>query len=568
MFRKRSLLLLLAFTLIASMVLAACGGSNQPADVGGGDEGGNDPVAVTYPGSERGNVLTFGETAPNGVFNYLYYSTAYDADIIRLVFDPLFNVEVDGSVTTRGALVEDYTVSEDGKVYTLKLRKGVKFHDGEEFNADDVIFTFDAIMRPDYQGRLFNNVKDIVGALDRQAGKVDQAEGLKKIDDYTVEITFNVAKATNLNNLGLYISPQHYYDKPTYEEIAALNREPIGSGPFILKEYNVDQYVDLVANKDYWDGAPKLDGIIYKVVSKENLLSEFEIGAVDAINFENTIENYQMIENFDHGTLINNWNNGYAYAAFNFTNPIFQDVRVRQALVYGLNRHGFVESFFGELGGKVAHGPISPVSWAYPDESKLNDYKYNPEKAAQLLDEAGWKLESDGWRYKDGKKLAFTWTTYNEAAWATQITALAKENWKAIGVDCEIVLMDFNSLSSLTNDPANKDKWDMFNMAWGLTNDPDMQSTFSKNTFAPGNNKGFFYDEEIEELMEKGLLELDPAKRKEIYQELAVQFNEKLPYIFVYVRMNPFLVNKRVKNFNPSEFVYWTQDAHLIEIVQ
>lgn len=563
MIRKKSLLLLLVFTLVASMFLAACA-PKEPAVVEG-----EDPVeepAVTLPGAERGNVLTVGGTSPNGEFNPITYSSVYDFFIIELAFDYLFQKQPDGSLSTEGGLVEAYDVSDDGKVYTFNLRKGIKFHDGEELTAEDVAFTYDAIMRPDYKGRAFASVKDIVGAQARKEGKADAAEGIKIIDEYTIEITLTQATATALLDLNIMPMPKHYYDKPTAEEMAALDRAPIGTGAFKLKEYAVEQYVDMEPNQDYWQGVPKLDGIIWKVVARQNELSEFEVGSIDAVNFENTIENYQIIEGYGHGELINNWNNGYAFASFNFTNPIFQDVKVRQALVYGLDRHGFVKSFFGDLGGEVAHGPISPVSWAYP--SGLNEYQYNPDKAAELLEEAGWKLESDGFRYKDGKKLAFKWTTYNEAVWATQITALAKENWKQIGVDCEIVLMDFNSLSDLISDPSNKDKWDMYNMAWGLDADPDMQGVFTKEAFPPGNNRGYYYNEEIEAMMEKGRLELDQAKRKEIYQELAVKFTEELPYIFVYVRKNPWLVNKRVVNFDPSEFVYWSDNAHLIEIAQ
>lgn len=562
MIRKKSLLLLLVFTLVASMFLAACA-PKEPTVVDGDDP--TEP-GIAYPGAERGNVLTVGGSAPNGEFNPLTYNSAYDNYINELVFDYLFQKEKDGSHTTEGGLVESYTVSEDGTVYTLTLRKGIKFHDGVDFTAEDVAFTYDVIARPDYKGRLFNNISIIAGAQARKDGTADSIEGIKVIDDHTLEVTLTNATAVTMRNLNTMVIPKHIYDKPTAEEMAALDRTPIGTGAFILKDYVVEQYVELEANPDYWQGAPKLDGIIYKVVARPNELSEFEIGSIDAVNFENTIENYEIIERYTHGELINNWNNGYAFASFNFNNPIFQDVKVRQALVYGLDRHGFVQSFFGGLGGEVAHAPISPVSWAYP--SGLNEYKYNPDKANELLDEAGWVMESDGFRYKDGQKLAFTWTTYNEAVWATQITALAKENWKQIGVDCEIVLMDFNSLSALISDPANKDKWDMYNMAWSLTTDPDMQSTYSKNTFPPGNNRGYYYNEEIEELMEKGILELDQEKRKEIYRELAEKFNEDLPYIYVYVRKDPWLVNKRVKNFDPSEFVYWSDNAHLIEIVQ
>ncbi len=570
---KKSIILLLVFTMVLSTFLVGCK-TTEPAPVGNVETDTSSDNKVEekpkYPGSERGNVLTVGGTSPNGTFNPITYSTVYDWYIISLIFDPLLKLEKNGDLTTNGGLTENYTVSDDGLVYTFKLREGVKWHDGVEVTADDVVFTFNAIFAPDYKGRSYGAVmQDIVGAKDVKAGTAKAAEGVKALDKYTVEITVSQAKATTLRSLNVTPIPKHYYEKATSEEMAALDRSPLGSGAFKLKKYEVEQYVELEPNKDYWQGAPKLDGIIWKVVARQNELSEFEVGSIDAVNFENSIENYEVIEGFEHADLLNNWNNGYAFAAFNFANPIFQDKNVRQALVYGLDREGFVKSFFGDKGGKVAHTPISPVSWAYPGEGQLNEYKYSPEKANELLEASGWIMGNDGYRYKDGKKLSFTWKSYNEAEWSTKITALAAESWKQIGADCQIELMDFNSLGELISDQGNKEKWDMYNMAWGLTADPDMYSTFSKTTFPPGNNRGYFYNEKIEELMLKGLHEFDQAKRKEIYLELAKEFNEELPYMFVYVRMNPWLVNKRVKNFDPSEFIYWSEASpHLIEIEQ
>ncbi|MBU5425809.1 hypothetical protein KQI41_05225 [Tissierella pigra] len=570
---KKSIIFLLVLTLVLSAFLAGCKPKDTavdtPPDVA--DDSNKDEPKEVYPGSERGNVLTVGGTSPDGIFNPITYSATYDYYMIELMFNSLLNVEKNGALTTEGALVKDYTVSDDGLKYTFNLREGIKWHDGVEVTADDVVFTFNAIFAPDYKGRGYTLVmQDIVGAKDVKAGNAETAEGVKALDKYTVEITVEQAKATTLRGLAIMPIPKHYYGDKTADEMAALNRDPIGNGAFKLKKYEAEQYVELEANPDYWQGAPKLDGIIWKVIANVDELSEFEIGAIDAVNFEGSIENYETIEGdaYKHGTLINNMNNGYAYAGFNFTNPIFQDKNVRQALAYGLDRKGFIESFFGDKGGFVAHTPISPVSWAYPDESQLNLYEYNKDKAIELLEASGWKLGADGIREKDGKKLAFKWHSYQEALWSTKITALAAEQWKQIGVDCEIVLMDFNSLSTLISDPGNKDKYDMWNMAWGLGADPDMSGVYSKTLFPPGNNRGYFDNEKIEQLMKDGVVEFDETKRKEIYQELAREFNEELPYLYIYIRMSPWLVNKRVKNFNPSEFIYWSRDGHLIEIAQ
>lgn len=553
---KKSIVFLLILTLVLSAFLAGCKPKGTPA--------------VAYPGSDRGNVLTIGGTSPNGTFNPITYSTAYDYNMIELMFDQLLTLELDGALKTDGSLTEKYEISDDRLVYTFHMREGINWHDGKPVTAHDAVWTYNAIFAPDYKGKLYDAVmQDIVGAAEVKAGAATEATGVKALDDHTLQITVKASKATTLRQIAIIMPmPKHYYGDKNADEMAALDRDPLGNGKFKLKKYEVEQYVDLESNKEYWQGAPKLDGIIYKVIANVDELSEFEIGDIDAVNFEGSKENYETIEAFEHGTLINNMNNGYTYAAFNFTNPILADKNVRQALTYGLDRQGFVDSFFGDIGGFVAHTPISPVSWAYPAESELNMYAYDKDKAIALLEESGWMPGADGIREKDGKKLAFKWISYQEAVWSTKITALAAEQWAQIGVDCTIELMDFNSLSDLTNEPGNKDKWGMYNMAWDLTADPDMYNTFSKNQFAPGNNKSFFENDEIEKLMIDGLNEFNQEKRKGIYLELGKKFNEELPYIFVYIRMNPWLLNKRVKNFTPSEFLHWTHNAHEIEIAQ
>lgn len=568
---KKRIGLLLVLTMALSVVLAGCTPQTTPTTPGTPAPTTPPATVDPLPGSDRGNVLTIGGTSPAGVFNPLFSETVYDRYVVELAFDSLLSLTKEGELTTDDSLSSAYTQSEDGKVITFKLRD-VKWFDGTPVTADDVLFSFNTVFSKDYTGPLYSNVFDtIVGAKAVKDGTATEATGVKKVDDKTVEFTVTEALATTIREI-VAVTPvqKAYYNKGTMEAIQELNRTPMGNGAFKLKTYAPEQYVEMEPNKDYWQGAPKLDGIIYKVVANTDELTELQVGSIDAVNFEGSIENYETIkgDEFKHTTLNNVLNNGYAYAGFNFGNPIFQDKKVRQALIYGLDRAAFVASFFGPDGGKVPHAPISPVSWAYPDESTLNKYEYNLEKAKTLLEEAGWKVGAGGIREKDGKKLAFNWISYQEAAWSGKITALAKDQWLLLGVDLTVELMDFNSVVEKIGNPANKETFGMWNMAWGLAADPDMSGIFSKTQFTPGNNRGYFDNPEIEKLMNDGLKELDQTKRVAVYQELAKLFNEEVPYIYVYTRMNPWLVNNRIKNFNPSELLYWTNNSHLIEIAK
>ncbi|NLY09760.1 MAG: ABC transporter substrate-binding protein, partial [Tissierellia bacterium] len=160
------------------------------------------------------------------------------------------------------------------------------------------------------------------------------------------------------------------------------------------------------------------------------------------------------------------------------------------------------------------------------------------------------------------------WVSYNDAEWSKIITAMAVDSWKEIGVELTVDLMDFNSMATMIQDANNADKWDIFNMAWGLTPDPDMSDIFSSTQFPPGNNRGFYSNPTLDEKMMAATKELDQEKRKELYQEIGKEFNEELPYIFIYIRTDPWLVNKRVQNFNPTEFIYWSDRAENIVIPQ
>ncbi|HSH36853.1 ABC transporter substrate-binding protein, partial [Schnuerera sp.] len=204
--------------------------------------------------------------------------------------------------------------------------------------------------------------------------------------------------------------------------------------------------------------------------------------------------------------------------------------------------------------GEVCHVPLSPVSWAYTDtlEEKMNKYEYNPDKAIELLEEAGWELGSDGIREKDGMKLNFVYSTYPDVEWVDQLIPVLIDNWGKIGVSIEVNYMDFNALSDAVYEEQD---FDMYNMAWSLSIDPDAYSIFhSSQAKKSGNNAVQFKNEKNDQLLEAGRKELDQEKRTEIYEEWALNINEELPYIFVYQREQWNMVNDRIKGFECTPY--------------
>jgi len=567
---RKKVTIILALLLVLTLFLTACGKSEQstseePEETQ--EETITNP-AVAREGSEDTIIIGMGEA--KGEFMPIYYSTAYDAHMIELMFDSLVINDEEGNYIPHVA--ERWDISEDGKTYTFYLRKDVKFWDGTPLTAHDVEFTYLAMADPNYDGRYYSMVSDIVGYEEYSQGDATNLSGIKVIDDYTISFTFKEELAINLSNCSMPIMPKHYYgfEKGDIETLKSKMLEPLGSGGYKFVEFEPGQYVQFEANPDYFLGSPKIKNMIVKFVTPDTQMAELETGSVDVLDsVTNTQENLETMERMGFVKLNSFLNNGYSFLGFNLKDPRLADKNVRQALTYGLDRQGFVDSFF-QGHAIVCNVPLSPVSWAYTDglEQKLNKYEYNPDKAIELLEEAGWKVGSDGIREKDGMKLDFILSIYPDAEWVGQLATVAKDNWGKLGINVQIESIDFNSLMDKVYEEQDMQIW---GQAWSLTVDPDAYNVFhSSQSVAPGNNAGRFINKRNDELLELGRRTLDIEERKKVYEEWGLLVNEELPYIFIYQRETWNMVNERIKGFDCSPFVSWSypQIYLNLEIVQ
>ena len=194
--------------------------------------------------------------------------------------------------------------------------------------------------------------------------------------------------------------------------------------------------------------------------------------------------------------------------------------------------------------------PISPVSWAYPGNDALNAYDYDLDKAAKMLDDAGWKdTDGDGIRDKDGTPLHLNWLVYTDSTWPGTLSSMAYDSWHKIGVDLEITQMDFNTVSSMTMDaePGEKD-FDIYTMGFSLSADPDPTGgLYDADAYVAGGfNASGFRDEKSQELIAEGLAEFDQDKRAEIYKEWAIRQNELVPTAIIAYRSEIWGIADRV----------------------
>jgi peptide/nickel transport system substrate-binding protein len=456
-----------------------------------------------------------------GLFNILVNKVVYDT-LIKYGLKDLELV---------GGLAESWGVSRDGLAYTFNLRKGVKWHDGAPFSAEDVKFTFDVWMNREVPFYLSANVRNI--------------EKVEVVNAHQARVTMRQPTASFPVLLGynMGILPKHKLQNLSAKELANPNefmKNPIGTGPFKFAEKVAGSHVKVVANREYWGGRPHLDAMVFKIVPDiDTQVAQVQAGDMDFA----VIEPYQIdAVKSTRGLVISEVEQvNHLYIDFNHLNPIFADKRVRQALTSALNRQAIIEKLM--LGkAKLAGGPIAPVlKWAY--NPKVKQYPYDTDVANRLLDEAGWIKGADGIRQKGGKRLAFT-IEVDPHPIRQGIAVAAQSDWKAVGVETKIDLYEYNViLQHSRNKPPTHDS----NPNWLVTPpDPDVSTYYMTGA---GGNTSAYSNPKVDALLEKGRSTVSQAERAKAYHELQEIIAEDAPIVYLYYPSEIRLMNSRVKGF-------------------
>lgn len=586
---KKRVSLLLVIMLFAISVLAACSSEkadepNKGEQVGqetpGTDEGKDkenppaegddesqgyfeaaDPSANPKTALDRKDTLIIGLTSPKGVFSPFFWQTAYDKYVVQAIFDTFLEVSGDGTYTER--LAESVEVSEDGLKYTFKLKPDVKYSDGSPVTVNDYVFAMKILHDKTYDGESDLLSLHIAGGQDYHDGKADEISGLKVIDDQTIEITVNEATAYTKDALGdIAFVPESYYGKNfkrgNMDSLKALHDKPIGSGPFILKDFKPGQEVVFEANENYFKGAPKVKNLIFKTTTEETMLPMLQTGEIDMDMItvgEDTVEEVKGMGFLDLNIFPTN---GYGYIAFNHNIDKFKDQKVRKALMYGLNRAEIVEASFGPYANPISL-PESSVSWAYTDEN-IEPYDFDPEKAKALLDEAGWTVGSDGVREKDGKKFTIDFSATSPNSVVDALLPVMSSNYKDLGIEIKAETLDFNAIM----EKKDRGDFEMYFAAWGLTPDPDNTVYI---TGGAQNDTGYS-NKTVDELMKKGKMTLDTEARKDIYKQMYQEMNKDLPNMFLYQRRDGWVINSRIKGFDITPYKDFTYSLYQVELQQ
>lgn len=540
------LVLLLAFLAGA---LTGGGGRLRPTPAAPGPaalrpSGRPDPEAAPARRPLDGGVLNLAlYAAPRGLFHPLLAEDAYDGAVLGLVFRGLL---------TRGPQLEwqpelarSFTISPDLRTITFQLRPDVRWHDGRPFTARDVAFTLRTLLHPRFPGLQASGYLAIQGAPAYHQGQAPDIAGIRVLGDHEVAITLEEPYAPILEALAVPIIPEHVFAGVPPERMAEhpATARPIGTGPFRFVRYVADQYVELERNPFFYRGRPPIARVIYRLVSQDMAAAQLLAGEVDYMLARP--EDLDLLG--DRGGVVVHetpgW--GYQFVGVNHRHPWLGDRRVRQALMYAIDRQSMVDQLLAGH-GTVVNGPVLPGSWAY-DPARLNPYPYDPGQARRLLAAAGFRPGRDGWLEKDGQRFEIS-LRYPGGNKVRELSApLIQANLQQVGVKVNLEMLEFTTLSRLV---FEENRFDLFLLAWAMAPDPDPGPIFLPDN-KWGRATGWNHPENTA-LLQQGVRRMKRGERRPVYAAWNRLLNAELPYLFLYSQNEIEVASLRLQGLRPD----------------
>lgn len=578
---KKSLVLLLALVMVASAFLAGCSPKQEVSTETTTAAAGEATTAAPTV-EEPSGLLTVGITEASGNFNPLYYSSAYDGYVVDMVFQGLIARNFDGEYEP--SVAESWEYSADGKSITFKMRNDVVFSDGQPMTAHDVVFTYQVLADPSYTGRYGSTVKDMVGYEAYSKGETTEFAGVVALDDYTVQFNFNEPLRVNFANCGFSIIPKHYYGKDfavgNTSAVETITTDAMGSGPYVVAQFKEKELVYLERNPLYVGEGFMIKEIILKFVDMTTDIVELTSGSVDLLAGQ--IDPKKISEARNGGFSINSYNrSGYGYVKTNNQFGPTVDPKVRQALYYSFNVKEFVNSYYydadtDQVLAAVQYHPFSQVSWAITDSllDSMIEYDFDLDKAKALLDEAGWLVGADGFRYKDGKVFELKIAAMPDHDILATLIPMWERDWgQGLGIKLTVAYLEFNTILDyvIYNSDANVENWSLFFLATSITTpDPHtLYTSFHSDYIGSGkDNTSRYSNPRVDELFDKAKAIMDIEEAKPVYAEIAKILNEEAVMMPVYANTYFDLYAPKLVDFKTSSLYNWVKalrDAKIVE---
>lgn len=535
----------------------------------------NPPSLSTPPPADRtriadNEVLYACMRASPSTLNPLFTSSLYDRRLEELLYDRPFSFDARLEWFLNESMAESYQEAPDHRTAILKLKEGLTWHDGNPYTAQDIVFSWQQIL------------DDAVPCAAAKSG-TDQITDCLAVDDRTVKFTFVAPMPTNKWNVNFPVIPKHIYQKgkaadpslATSDRHNRLNRNPIGNGPYRFVKWVADDRIVL----DRWDGyhgkRPYFRRIVLRIIPDDNArMAAFLRQEIDEMFLSQT----QFLGKANSDGF---WQVGvkayapqstYYYIEWNMdgSNPFFGDRRVRIAMSHTLNHDRVSRQVFKNLNPR-SHGLFHPSSPMYHPDTKL--YSYDPERAAALLDAAGWLRDAnDGWRYKlvrtAGRdvrtKFSFAINLALESKTSPLLAAVLKEDLEKIGVELKLRTVEWAAFRAMRN---NHD-FQAHYSSWGTPTDPDeLSNIVATAAYEFGRNFGGYANTRVDELLETARRCFDEPRRRRYYAELSKIFYEDAGYTFLVNAPTLWGFNKRLRGvtfsprgpslFSPGVLDWW-----------
>jgi ABC-type transport system substrate-binding protein len=431
--------------------------------------------------------------------------------------------------------------TEHNPVIVFHLRPNVKFHDGHVFDADDVKFTYEAIMDPKN--------------LSPRLSDYEPVKKVEVIDPLTVKIVYKYLYSPAIGTWAVGILPEHLLNEEALRNEAVrrrmdpdkfsmrqslFNRHPIGCGPFVFKDWKSDEYILLDHFRSYWEGEPNYKRYSYRIIP-DPLTQEMEFysGTLDTYNVQphqvKRLENDPRYQNFSGLSF------GYTYIGYNMRRQPFDDRRVRMALGMAIDVEKIIRYVLYAQAERIT-GPF-PKQTDYYDQN-IKPLPYDPEGALRLLGEAGWKRNPEGWLVKDGKRLQFTLITNSGNDIRKAVMAIVQNEWRQIGIDVRTDLLEW---SVFIQERVNKLDFDALVLGWQMGIEPDLyQIWHSSQTHPYQLNFVGFKSAEADGLIIKIRQEYNHERQVAYCHQLHEIIASEQPYTFLYVGRWTAILDKRI----------------------
>ncbi|MCM3361181.1 ABC transporter substrate-binding protein [Niallia sp. MER TA 168] len=514
------------FSIVILLLLSACAGANNTASTSGGS---------------KENTMYLGLVNAPVSFNPINSSDIAAAWLEKFMFDTFLEMTAPLEFTPK--LAESFE-TEDNQTFTIKINKDANWSDGTPVTSADVAFTLNLVANPKTETAVGAYLTQLDGLTvnGKLPDGVTEIPSLTIVDDKTIQFKTKEPVDPNMvkEQLGskFMILPEHILKDVAPEN---LQKDPfmmsptVTNGPFKFVKYAKDQYIEYAKNDDYYLGEVELDKLFVKIMPAANLVAQLQTGEIH-MNAAGgigkiAVQDFETVEGFDNVTTKTEKTYGYQNMSFNM--DTMSDQKVRQAIAYAIDRQKIVDQLLkGE--GEIIDGPYTSIS-PYLNKD-LETYTYDPEKAKQLLEEAGWDFD---------KTIEFVVPIGNKVR--EQSANIIAENLKAVGLKLNTTTYDFPTIMS----KAKAGDYDLMLIGFTNTIDPDLTTIYGSSG---SSNYTKYNNPKVDELLEKGKQEPDTEKRKQIYNELQEIWSEELPIFTLYSDYDFAAVSKDVAFGGPKIF--------------